>query len=102
MEFISQNWWILLFFAGYAFMMFRRGGCCGASSQRGQHDKNTESASVNNMHSGDKIELVLDPECGMYVNPDSAVKLQRDGKAFYFCSETCKKKFIQKHKSKVS
>jgi len=38
MEFVSQNWWGLLLIIGYAFMMFRGGGCCGASSHRG-HDK---------------------------------------------------------------
>lgn len=38
MEFLSQNWWVLLFVAGYAFMMFRGGGCCGGQSY-GEHKK---------------------------------------------------------------
>lgn len=106
MEFLLQNWWVLLFVAGYAFMMFRGGGCCGAPSHGG-HEKNKEYASAGNMenkknHSGDKIEMVLDPECGMYVNPDNSVKLKVDGITYYFCGETCKKAFILKQKGRAS
>jgi Cu+-exporting ATPase len=37
---------------------------------------------------------VKDPVCGMMVSPDSALHVERDGKLNYFCSETCKKKFL--------
>lgn len=106
MEFLLQNWWVLLFVAGYAFMMFRGGGCCGASSHGG-HEKNkgyvpAGAMGNNEKYSENKIEMVLDPECGMYVNPDSAVKLQIDGATYYFCSETCRNEFILKQKDKIS
>lgn len=105
MEFLTQNWWFLLFLVGYAFIMFRGGGCCGSSSHRGHgHGGHTE-AQDNETHkvkSGDKIEMVRDPECGMYVNPDNAVKIEIDGTAFYFCSDTCKNNFMEKRKGKAS
>lgn len=37
-----------------------------------------------------------DPVCGMEVNPQDAVRLEKDGKTFYFCSEHCKNKFLGK------
>lgn len=42
-----------------------------------------------------------DPVCGMEVNPQDAVKLERDGKTFYFCSQNCKNKFLGKDKMKM-
>lgn len=35
-----------------------------------------------------------DPVCGMMVSPDSALHVERDGQLSYFCSETCRKKFL--------
>ena len=37
---------------------------------------------------------VKDPVCGMMVSPDSALHVERDGHLSYFCSETCRKKFL--------
>jgi Cu2+-exporting ATPase len=42
-----------------------------------------------------------DPVCGMEVNPQDAVKLERDGKTFYFCSQNCKNKFLGKDEMKM-
>jgi Cu+-exporting ATPase len=35
-----------------------------------------------------------DPVCGMAVDEATALRAQRDGKTFYFCSEHCQKKFM--------
>ncbi|MGB7620915.1 MAG: YHS domain-containing protein [Terriglobia bacterium] len=34
-----------------------------------------------------------DPVCGMYIDAQTALHTDRGGKAFYFCSEGCLKKF---------
>jgi Cu2+-exporting ATPase len=38
-------------------------------------------------------EKVRDPVCGMEVDKNKAVRLEKDGKVQYFCSESCRKKF---------
>ena len=35
-----------------------------------------------------------DPMCGMAVDESTALSAQRDGKTFYFCSDTCRQKFL--------
>ena len=35
-----------------------------------------------------------DPMCGMTVDESTAPSAQRDGKTFYFCSDSCKQKFL--------
>jgi len=34
-----------------------------------------------------------DPICGMAVDAATAIHAERDGKTFYFCGESCLKKF---------
>lgn len=36
----------------------------------------------------------VDPICGMQVDESSALSTERDGKRFYFCGESCRKKFL--------
>ena len=38
---------------------------------------------------------VKDPICGMEVNENSAVKITKDGKEYFFCSTHCRDKFIK-------
>ncbi len=35
-----------------------------------------------------------DPICGMTVDEATALHAERDGKAFYFCSEHCRTEFL--------
>jgi Cu2+-exporting ATPase len=42
-----------------------------------------------------------DPVCGMEVNLQDAIKLEKDGKTFYFCSQNCKNKFLGKDEMKM-
>lgn len=38
--------------------------------------------------------MVKDPICGMEVDEKKAINVLKDGEAYYFCSEHCKKKFL--------
>ena len=38
--------------------------------------------------------MAIDPICGMTVNEASALRAERDGQAFYFCGEHCRRKFL--------
>jgi len=43
----------------------------------------------------EKSESVTkDPICGMTVDDATALRADRDGKTFYFCSDNCRKKFL--------
>ena len=35
-----------------------------------------------------------DPICGMNVDEATALRAERDGETFYFCSDHCKQKFL--------
>jgi len=45
--------------------------------------------------------MLKDPVCGMEISPQDAIKLEKDGKTFYFCSEHCKNKFLGKDEMKM-
>ncbi|MCM8826374.1 MAG: copper-translocating P-type ATPase [Candidatus Omnitrophica bacterium] len=38
--------------------------------------------------------MMKDPICGMEVEERTAIKLERDGKTYFFCSQSCKNKFL--------
>jgi Cu+-exporting ATPase len=38
--------------------------------------------------------VTKDPVCGMTVDEATALHAARDGKAFYFCSDHCRQKFL--------
>ncbi len=40
-------------------------------------------------------ELVKDPSCGTYVDPESAITVKSGEDKFYFCSYECREKFIK-------
>ncbi|MDD8019825.1 MAG: YHS domain-containing protein [Acidobacteriota bacterium] len=44
--------------------------------------------------------MVKDEMCNTYVPEDEALREVREGKTYYFCSETCRQKFIQVIKNK--
>jgi len=39
--------------------------------------------------------MAKDPICGMQVNEDSAIKITKDGKDYFFCGTHCKNKFLK-------
>ena len=38
--------------------------------------------------------MTKDPICGMTVDEATALRAERDGKTFYFCSDHCRQKFL--------
>ena len=40
--------------------------------------------------------MVKDPVCGMYMDSRLAVRMERDNEAYYFCSEDCKNKYLNR------
>lgn len=40
-------------------------------------------------------ELVQDPICQMFIPRKEALKAQKDGKDYFFCSEGCLKRFLR-------
>ncbi len=41
-------------------------------------------------------ELVQDPVCKVFIPRRNALVARREGQDFFFCSEGCRKKFLQK------
>jgi Cu+-exporting ATPase len=39
-------------------------------------------------------DMIKDPICGMTVDEATALRAERDGQVFYFCSDHCRKKFL--------
>jgi Cu+-exporting ATPase len=39
--------------------------------------------------------MAIDPICGMTVDERTAVSAERDGQTFYFCSEHCRRRFVE-------
>ncbi|MDD3706538.1 MAG: YHS domain-containing protein [Clostridiaceae bacterium] len=96
MDYIVGNWWYLLLIGWFGFMMFRGGGCCGGRHSHGGHSRGGHAHTGHNGGSN-QIDMAHDPECGMYVNPDTAIKQSIDGTTYYFCSENCRSSFVRKH-----
>jgi len=46
-------------------------------------------------------EKVKDPVCGMEVEADKAIKSEKDGKVYFFCSKNCQDKFMGKQEEKA-
>lgn len=42
-----------------------------------------------------------DPVCGMEVDKNTAIRLDKDGKTYFFCSNNCKNKFLSQNKTKT-
>ena len=40
------------------------------------------------------MDMATDPICGMAVDEGTALRTERAGQTFYFCSEHCQKKFL--------
>ncbi len=38
--------------------------------------------------------MVKDPICGMTIDEKTALRAEKDGQTYYFCSENCRKKFL--------
>lgn len=96
MEFLASNWIYFIFAVLMIFMMTKGGGCCGGHSGDNNNSHNHGHDELNNRPMNE-LETVKDPVCGMYVNPDTAIRETIDGKTYYFCSESCRKQFVKSH-----
>ena len=44
---------------------------------------------------GVRVAIVVDPVCGMRIDPDDAVAtVEYEGRTYYFCSEACRDGFL--------
>jgi len=41
------------------------------------------------------MDKVQDPICGMQIDKNSAIKITKDGKEYFFCSTHCRDEFIK-------
>ncbi len=46
-------------------------------------------------HGSDAREMVRDPVCGIYISTRDAVSLNRRGGTVYFCSDECRRRYIE-------
>ena len=46
------------------------------------------------MQQNKSTNMAIDPICGMTVDEASALRAERDGQTFYFCSDHCRQKFL--------
>ena len=44
--------------------------------------------------SSDRVSMVKDPMCGMYMDPRLALRMEHKRESVYFCSDECRQKFL--------
>jgi len=49
-----------------------------------------------------KLDMPKDPICGMEVEESKAVKLEKNGEIYFFCSKSCQDKFLNKTKDGIA
>jgi YHS domain-containing protein len=79
--------YFLIRFLGILFFiwLFRQFVAIVTKSWRKEPDHRTATAAN---------QMVKDPVCGMYMDPRLAVRMESNNQAFYFCSEDCRKKYL--------
>lgn len=110
-NFFRENWFYLLMFGAFIFMMVRGGGCCGGGRSHEDQgggccgnghshgDQDGDSASNSAQETGHHVSqssTVIDPICGMDINPDTAIREISNGQAYFFCSESCRNEFLKR------
>ena len=92
---MSTILWIVII-GGVLFWMMKRGGCGMGHGGHGGHgsDGGQEGHSGHGAGSGPGgSQMLKDPVCGMFVDPQAANNSRHMGQTFYFCSPACKGKF---------
>ena len=79
---------ILITLALRALRRFLSGVMQGASSDGGVRPRVRRPSAV---------KMVADPVCGTYVIPGKALQLSRGRDTFYFCSDTCRTRWLESH-----
>ncbi len=105
MEFLANNWLYILFAGLMFYMMTKGGGCCGGHSHQAQSNEDHAhgggccggGSKHDHGEQTNQIDTVKDPICGMTVDTNTAIKQVVNGQAYYFCSESCRKEFVEKY-----
>lgn len=80
-------YWALLAYLVYAVIRFFR------SLSRAAKPKNTSRPRISTG------VMVKDEECNTYLPKEHALREVREGKEYFFCSQECRKKFLERLKS---
>jgi YHS domain-containing protein len=57
--------------------------------------KNYKKRKLNRKEKIRITEMIRDEVCGVYLPKDEALKVEIEGKVYYFCSEECKNAFLK-------
>ena len=76
---------ILLFIVGIGWLIKQFSAAKSRPSKKTQTQSPPPTPATN---------TVKDPICGMYIDPRLAVRIENKNETLYFCSEQCKKKFL--------
>jgi YHS domain-containing protein len=83
--------YVMLFFIARAVWRLLQGIIQGASSSSG-----TRAAAGRQRASPPVMKLTRDPVCGTFVVPGKAVEFVRGRETLYFCSDACRRRFLEK------
>lgn len=69
-----------------------------------KENSNGNKNNNNNMNNqSNEIEKVVDVVCGMEIDPSKARGVEEyEGKTYYFCSDSCRKNFVDNPKQYIS
>lgn len=87
----------LLYFAIWGVLIFliMRFGCGShVMGHRGHTRSRTDDESKSAGIRGTETDKAVDPVCGMIVIPKDAESAVHAGTTYYFCSPTCREKFV--------
>jgi YHS domain-containing protein len=82
--------YLMLFFIARAVWRLLQGIVQGASSSGTRTARNPGTATPPAM------KLTRDPVCGTFVVPGKAVEFVRGRETLYFCSDACRRRFLEK------
>ncbi|MBZ5538362.1 MAG: YHS domain-containing protein [Acidobacteriia bacterium] len=88
---------LLLRFLYFLFLIFIIRALIGYLFPRSPKGKASSPPPPSSAGSSSKAisgHMEKDPICGMYIDAQTALHTDREGKSFYFCSEGCQKKFV--------
>jgi uncharacterized protein len=59
--------------------------------------KSSKRAATGGGDAKAESRMVKDPMCGMYMDSRLAIKVENRSEAVYFCSEECKRQYVNKY-----
>ena len=80
--------YVMLFFVARAVWRLLQGIIQGATSPA--------SGSARPPATPPVMKLTRDPVCGTFVVPGKAVEFRRGSETLYFCSDACRRRFLEK------